>query len=63
MNMPTPVPLSSVPIAGVWAIALPTLFLQLTTTSAVDLANGFIVTGNDPTALVYYFPNASINLG
>lgn len=62
MTVPTPIPFSEVPIAGVLTSNLSDFLFKLDATTIVNLANGAVGTGTAPTLPVFYLPGAALVL-
>ena len=60
MNVQTPVPLSAVPIAGVYTPDAATWYMVTSPSTAINLATGLSITLNNLGIPVMYFPSATL---
>lgn len=63
MTVPTAIPFSAVPIAGVISKDLVTYFIKCDVTTSVNLATGAINAAVSPTDQYTHFPSAAMVLG
>ena len=63
MIVPTPIPFSEIPTAGVFSADLVTYFMKYTPSDAINLATAALTPAIPPSAVFTYFAAASLHLG
>ena len=62
MIVPAPIPISQIPVGGVYTVDNTAFYMKCDATTQVDLATGAIATGIDPNQARIYLPGARLVL-